>query len=130
MKIVDAHFHLWDIENNPYPWLVDPVEHFAGDYKSVRRNYLIDDFRKEAEGGPYELSKSVHVQAGWDKRLRVSKVTCVDESSSRLAIQILLLPSISLTKTNSRPLGLNRGCLSKAGPVRNGFACPPEAGSR
>ena len=26
MKIIDTHHHLWDLENNRYPWLVEPVD--------------------------------------------------------------------------------------------------------
>ena len=31
MKIIDTHHHLWDLENNRYPWLQTPIDHFAGD---------------------------------------------------------------------------------------------------
>ena len=76
MKIIDAHHHLWNIEKNSYPWLVDPIEHFIGDYSDIRRNYLIKDLHQDASDGPYELVKSVHVEAGWD-----SSVDPVGETS-------------------------------------------------
>ena len=66
MKIIDTHHHLWDLENNRYPWLQTPIDHFAGDYSKIRRSYLIDDLIADASAGPYELVKSVHVQAEWD----------------------------------------------------------------
>ena len=64
MKIADAHHHLWDLENYRYPWLQEPVEHFAGDYSDIRRSYLIDDLHRDA--AELELSKSVHLQAEFD----------------------------------------------------------------
>ena len=64
MKIADAHHHLWDLENNRYPWLQEPVEHFAGDYSDIRRTYLIGDLQHDAS--EFELSKSVHLQAEYD----------------------------------------------------------------
>ena len=64
MKIADAHHHLWDLENNRYPWLQEPVEHFAGDYSDIRRTYLIGDLHQDA--AEFELSKSVHLQAEFD----------------------------------------------------------------
>ena len=64
MKIADAHHHLWDLENNRYPWLQEPVEHFAGDYSDSRRTYLIGDLHQDA--AEFELSKSVHLQAEFD----------------------------------------------------------------
>ncbi|MDA1256440.1 MAG: amidohydrolase family protein [Chloroflexi bacterium] len=66
MKIIDTHHHLWDLENNSYPWLQKPIDHFAGDYSKIRRTYLISDLTADASEGPYELVKSVHVQAEWD----------------------------------------------------------------
>lgn len=61
---IDTHHHLWDLENNPYPWLSDPIDHFVGDYSAIRKSWLIEDLHKGAEGIP--LAKSVHVQAEWD----------------------------------------------------------------
>jgi predicted TIM-barrel fold metal-dependent hydrolase len=61
---IDTHHHLWDLENNPYPWLQEGIDHFVGDYTPIRQSYLISDFHRHAEGIP--LKKSVHVQAEWD----------------------------------------------------------------
>ncbi|HJP27969.1 MAG TPA: amidohydrolase family protein [Dehalococcoidia bacterium] len=61
---IDTHHHLWDLENNPYPWLVDPIDHFVGDYAAIRKSWLIGDLHQGAKNIP--LVKSVHVQAEWD----------------------------------------------------------------
>ena len=61
---IDTHHHLWDLENNPYPWLQEGIDHFVGDYSPIRKSFLIADFLKGADGLP--LRKSVHVQAEWD----------------------------------------------------------------
>ncbi len=61
---IDTHHHLWDLENNPYPWLQEGIDHFVGDYTPIRRTYLISDFHEGARDIP--LKKSVHVQAEWD----------------------------------------------------------------
>ncbi len=61
---IDTHHHLWDLENNRYPWLQDGIDHFVGDYSPIRQSFLIKDFLAGAEGLP--LRKSVHVQAEWD----------------------------------------------------------------
>ena len=62
---IDAHHHLWDVENNPYPWLTGPTEpRIYGDYGPIKKNYLIDDFL--ADSRPHNVVKSVHVQANWD----------------------------------------------------------------
>ena len=61
---IDTHHHLWDLENNRYPWLQEGIDHFVGDYSPIRKTFLISDFLAGAEGLP--LVKSVHVQAEWD----------------------------------------------------------------
>lgn len=61
---IDTHHHLWDLENNPYPWLTEPIDHFVGDYSAIRKSWLIEDLHQGAKNLP--LVKSVHVQAEWD----------------------------------------------------------------
>jgi len=61
---IDTHHHLWDLENNPYPWLQEGIDHFIGDYSPIRKTYLITDLHSDADG--MLLDKSVHVQAEWD----------------------------------------------------------------
>lgn len=67
-EIVDAHHHVWDPRVNYYPWLCDepPIRFRYGDYRSIRRPYLPDDFRADAR--PYRLAASVYVEAEWDHR--------------------------------------------------------------
>ena len=62
---IDAHHHLWDLEQNDYPWLRGACEpRMYGDYRAMCRSYLIDDF--VADSAPHAVVKSVHVQANWN----------------------------------------------------------------
>jgi predicted TIM-barrel fold metal-dependent hydrolase len=64
-RIVDAHHHLWDLSANYYPWLTDKVgPRMYGDYAAIRRDYGVDDFRRDIATLP--VVKSVHVQAEHD----------------------------------------------------------------
>ena len=67
IPIVDAHHHLWDLENEKtkYSWLmVSEGEAFFGDYGAIRKSYLLDDYLNDAKN--QNLIKSVHVQAEHD----------------------------------------------------------------
>ena len=67
LKIVDAHHHLWDLNNKDtsYPWLmVTEGEAFFGDYGAIRKSYLLDDYLEDAKN--QNVIKSVHVQAEHD----------------------------------------------------------------
>ena len=66
-ELIDTHHHLWDLENNPYPWLTEPIDHFVGDYSAIRNSWLVSDLHAGAKNVP--LVKSVHVQAEWDHNL-------------------------------------------------------------
>lgn len=62
IEIVDCHHHLWDLSANYYPWLTDRVTaRVCGEYSSIRRDYLLADFRRDA--ADVNLIQSVHVEA-------------------------------------------------------------------
>lgn len=58
---IDAHHHLWNLSAVDYPWLMARgVERFFGDPSPIQRDYLIDEYRRDAAG----FSASVHIQVG------------------------------------------------------------------
>lgn len=67
-KLIDCHFHIWDLKANYYPWLTDkPAEHIKkiiGDYTKIMKDYLIEDFRKDHDG--LNVVAAVHMQADID----------------------------------------------------------------
>ena len=65
-NIIDAHHHLFDLEQIYYPWLTDaPEAHFLlGDYDSLKRNYSCDDYRTDTK--KLKVVKTVHVEAESD----------------------------------------------------------------
>lgn len=65
IPLIDPHHHLWDLDQNYYPWLTDDVQPAAwGTYEELLRNYTIDDFLRDASG--QNLVKSVHLDVGFD----------------------------------------------------------------
>ncbi|WP_170384203.1 amidohydrolase family protein [Ruegeria atlantica] len=62
MKI-DAHHHLWDLSAVTYPWLMEKgIVRFFGDPASIQRDYLLPEFRADAEAMGF--GASVHIQVG------------------------------------------------------------------
>ena len=46
---IDAHHHLWDLKAIDYPWLnAKGVKRFFGDPEPIQRNYLLDEYRRDA----------------------------------------------------------------------------------
>lgn len=80
MKIIDAHMHLWDIQQNYLPWLCDaqPQPNFRyGDYASLRKNYLLSDYVEDV--GELEVSGAVFVETEWDPKTPLGEVRWIKE---------------------------------------------------
>ena len=79
LPIVDAHQHFWDLERNYLPWLSDePMISFRyGDYSALRRNYLPQDYFRDAAG--HDVAKTVYVETEWDPRDPVGETRWLQE---------------------------------------------------
>ena len=64
--IIDPHHHLWDLRRNRYPWLQEDLltPRLEGDTRPIAHDYLLEDYFADARN--WNLSKSVHVETGWD----------------------------------------------------------------
>lgn len=69
-RIVDAHFHLWDLDENSYPWLTDASRpSLVHGREALRRNYVVADYLRDI--GTLNVVAGVHVQAEHDPSDRV-----------------------------------------------------------
>ncbi|MEU4892569.1 amidohydrolase [Streptomyces sp. NPDC044780] len=82
IPLIDPHFHLWNLEENYYPWLSDEVAPAAwGTYEDLLRNYLLDDYLADATG--QNLVKAVHLDVGWDPRDPVGETRWLQSIADR-----------------------------------------------
>ena len=100
IKIVDAHHHLWDLnnKNTKYSWLmVKEGEAFFGDYAAIRKSYLLEDYIEDAKN--QNIIKSVHVQAEHDDDKPVNETAWLqnlaDTQSSKLPNAIVAFADFS-----------------------------------
>ena len=100
IKIVDAHHHLWDLNNadTKYSWLmVTEGEAFFGDYAAIRKSYLLEDYIEDAKN--QNIIKSVHVQAEHDDDKPVNETVWLqnlaDTHSSKLPSAIVAFADFS-----------------------------------
>lgn len=62
-KIIDAHHHLWDLDDIKHTWLAEKgVVRFFGDPAPIQKNYHVLDFKEDH--GDLPIVGSVHVQCG------------------------------------------------------------------
>ena len=67
VKLVDAHHHFWNLEENDYPWLLShPEQHFfLGPYDALKKNYLPADYRIDSQN--HNVVATVHCEAEWNR---------------------------------------------------------------
>ena len=73
VTLIDGHHHFWDLDHIYYPWLTDrPVDHFfIDDIRGLQRNYLPDDYRRDAKG--HNVIGTVHIEAECDRSRQVAE---------------------------------------------------------
>ena len=67
VTLIDAHHHLWDLSMRKHPNRVGGARHdfFMGDDSAINRNYLPDDYRRDA--AEHNVLATVHCEAEWDR---------------------------------------------------------------
>ena len=81
LRIIDAHFHLWDLDENHYPWLVDESRpSLVQGRAALRRNYVVADFLRDV--GDLPVIAGVHNQAEHDYRDRVRETRWLSQMAA------------------------------------------------
>jgi predicted TIM-barrel fold metal-dependent hydrolase len=79
ISVIDPHIHLWDLERNLYPWLMQrplPAS-VAGDVSPIARSYRLEDYL--AESARWQVTACVHVDAGFDPADPVAETRWLQE---------------------------------------------------
>lgn len=105
MKIIDAHFHLWDLQENYYPWLNDGNRSsVVPDYSTLRRNYLVSDFL--ADAADFELLAAVHIQAEHDPSDHVRETRWLqgvaDDAARSRGVPHAIVANVDLAAADAR----------------------------
>ena len=79
VTLIDAHHHLWDLRQNKHPWLCGAEEKpfFMDDYGPLKRNYLPEDYRRDAAG--HNVLTTIHCEAEWDRSDQVGETRWISE---------------------------------------------------
>lgn len=83
ISLIDAHHHLWDLSLGKHPNLAGERRHdfFMGDDTALRRNYLPDDYRRDAAG--HNVLATVHCEAEWDRDDQVGETRWITSISEQ-----------------------------------------------
>jgi len=98
--IIDAHHHIW--LQKDLPWLMGPMQpRIFGPYEPIRRDYLIDEFRRDIEGTG--VKKSVYVQANWAKDRFEDEVSWVQRVADESGWPHGIVGYVDLMVEDARP---------------------------
>jgi len=91
VKIIDAHQHFWNLDQNYLPWLRDepPITFRYGDYSSLKRNYLPADYGADSSG--FEIAGTVFVETEWDPRDPAGEVAWVEALAADEALPTVMV---------------------------------------
>jgi predicted TIM-barrel fold metal-dependent hydrolase len=83
VTLIDAHHHLWDLTIGKHPWLcgAEEKDFFMGDYAALKRNYLPEDYRRDAAG--HNVLTTVHCEAEWDRADQVGETRWISDLHAR-----------------------------------------------
>jgi len=103
LRIVDAHHHLWDLKGPVhYPWLVHEEPFFLGSYDQLRRNYMPDDYRRDAQG--HNVVATVHVEAESDRSRQVDETEWLSGVAARWGMPNAIVAHAWIDEPNSEEI--------------------------
>jgi predicted TIM-barrel fold metal-dependent hydrolase len=83
VTLIDAHHHLWDLSQRNHPNLTGEPrgDFFMGDDSALRRNYLPEDYLRDAAG--HNVLTTVHCEAEWNRSDQVGETRWITEINQR-----------------------------------------------
>ncbi len=79
--VIDAHQHFWQLGGGNYPWLEEPaqISFRYGNYSSIRRSYLPQDYRRDT--AHVHIVQTVHIEAECSRSWKFAETTWLEELS-------------------------------------------------
>ena len=113
--MIDSHHHIWRMRD--LPWLSGPEQpRIFGGYASVRRDYLIGEFRSDAE--PSGITHSVYVQANWPPGRGTDEAKWVQAVADRNGWPHAIVAFADVVSADPRP---QLDALAAAAPLLRGI---------
>lgn len=99
--IIDAHHHLWDLDEIRHTWLAETgVVRFFGDPAPIQKNYHVPDFKYDH--GALPIAGSVHVQCGVAPEHNVKETEFVQAQSDQYGMGNAIVAFCDLTAPNAQ----------------------------
>jgi predicted TIM-barrel fold metal-dependent hydrolase len=119
IPILDSHHHFWDLNKNYYPWLSDEVskDFFLGDYASIRKNYLIDDYKKDSAN--HNIIGTIHCDAEWERKNQFAETEWLTKLSRNEKLPTCIIGHAWLHHENSEEIIAKQASSSLVRSIRS-----------
>ncbi|RYB04344.1 amidohydrolase family protein [Lichenibacterium ramalinae] len=125
--IVDAHHHLWDLDQGRYPWLQDAYDgegFFLGPYAALRRDYAPGDLRNDTL--PLRLAATVHIEAERDRADQLGETRWLETIHAASGLPTVLVGHASFLQADLDALL----AAQAASPLMRGIRSKPVTADR
>jgi predicted TIM-barrel fold metal-dependent hydrolase len=98
--LIDAHHHLWALGNDTHPWLQTDyrADTFMGDYSSLCRDYLLEDYLADIDDLP--VVATVHIEAERRRDQAVEETRWINEVAERHSMPNVIIGYVDLLAPN------------------------------
>ena len=119
IPIVDAHYHIWNLDRNYHPWLCDepPIEFRYSDYQALRRNYLPADYHRDTSS--FNVVASVYVEAEWDPDDPVGESRWIEEQADQYGLPNAIVAQAWLDRDDVEDVLAKQALFSRVRSVRH-----------
>lgn len=119
VTLIDAHHHLWDLKQNPYPWLQEANEphFFMGNYDALKINYLWPDYEKDASA--HNVIATVHCEAEWSRDDQVGETKWLTEMHQRIGHPSAIVAHAWFHTDNSEEILARQAAFSMVKGIRS-----------
>ncbi len=99
--IIDAHHHLWDLDEIKHTWLAEKgVVRFFGDPAPIQKNYHIPNFKEDIASLPVQAS--VHIQCGVAPEDNLKESQFVQQQSDQYGLVNAIIAFCDLTEEGAQ----------------------------
>ncbi len=103
--LVDAHMHLWDLRRIRYPWLTPPLPvGITGDITPIARDYLLDEYLRDAADGGVRPVKIVHIEAGAEPADALAETRWLQQTADARGLPQAIVAHAELEKPGAATL--------------------------
>ena len=128
--IVDAHHHLWDLSLGRHPWLAATADERGGlgDLDRLRRNYLPEDYRRDA--ARHDIVATIHVEAGWVADDSVGETRWLETLDKSRGVAARYVVHVPLASPNAPALIEAHAAFDRVTGVRDILSWDPDPARR